>query len=473
MMRSMYSAVSGLKNHQTRMDVIGNNIANVNTTGFKKSRVVFKDSLYQSLQGASRATGDRGGTNPMAIGLGMTLSSVDQIHTPSTTTYTNKTTDLAIDGNGYFVVESAGETFYSRAGNFDFDEWGNFVNTSNGYRVMGWMADKDGIIDTVKECQAIDISNLKSVPPNATTEMHFIGNLNSNIGVNYSLSNDDPPEPIAFVEDGEPIGGEAVITSKDVYDALGNKQTVYFRFFKAAATFDDTIGEKAGVVEDGELSDIKWYCDVSLKSDFSEMAVYDPTTNPDGFDNDPANEVNTVRLTNIEFDDAGYLSSPSKINLVINRDEYNTEDIDFTIDLSRLTQWESKSTAWAEFQDGYTMGSLTSFTIGQDGTIQGVYDNGTTKNLARVALANFQNPSGLMQVGNSLFQVSNNSGDPLIGAPGDEGMGAVLPSSLEMSNVDLSEEFTDMIVTQRGFQANSRIITTSDEMLQELVNLKR
>ena len=158
---------------------------------------------------------------------------------------------------------------------------------------------------------------------------------------------------------------------------------------------------------------------------------------------------------------------------MINRDEYNTEDIDFTIDLSRLTQWESKSTAWAEFQDGYTMGSLTSFTIGQDGTIQGVYDNGTTKNLARVALANFQNPSGLMQVGNSLFQVSNNSGDPLIGAPGDEGMGAVLPSSLEMSNVDLSEEFTDMIVTQRGFQANSRIITTSDEMLQELVNLKR
>ena len=119
------------------------------------------------------------------------------------------------------------------------------------------------------------------------------------------------------------------------------------------------------------------------------------------------------------------------------------------------------------------MGNLTSFTIGQDGTIQGVYDNGTTKNLARVALANFQNPSGLMQVGNSLFQVSNNSGDPLVGAPGDEGMGSIIPSSLEMSNVDLSEEFTDMIVTQRGFQANSRIITTSDEMLQELVNLKR
>lgn len=459
MMRSMYSAVSGLKNHQTRMDVIGNNIANVNTTGFKKSRVVFKDSLYQSLQGASRATGDRGGTNPMAIGLGMTLSSVDQIHTPSTTTYTNKTTDLAIDGNGYFVVESAGETFYSRAGNFDFDEWGNFVNTSNGYRVMGWMADKDGIIDTVKECQAIDISALKSVPPNATTQMRFIGNLNSNIGVNYSLNTDNPPVPIALEENGEPIGGEAVITSKDVYDALGNKQTVYFRYFKAYTDVDT----------DGELDDIKWFCDISLDPEFGgTLAAYDPA-NPDGISGD------TVRLSDdiIHFDPNGYFDGTPNINLVINRDEYDTDPIDFTIDFSRLTQWESKSTAWAEFQDGYTMGSLTSFTIGQDGTIQGVYDNGTTKNLARVALANFQNPSGLTQTGNSLFQVSNNSGDPLIGAPGDEGMGAVLPSSLEMSNVDLSEEFTDMIVTQRGFQANSRIITTSDEMLQELVNLKR
>ena len=153
MMRSMYSAVSGLKNHQSRMDVIGNNIANVNTTGFKKSRVVFKDSLYQSLRGASRATDARGGTNPMAIGLGMTISSVDQIHTPSTTTYTNKTTDLAIDGNGYFVVESGGEIFYSRAGT-DFDEWAILL-TPSGYRVMGWMADETGAINTCRNARLI------------------------------------------------------------------------------------------------------------------------------------------------------------------------------------------------------------------------------------------------------------------------------------------------------------------------------
>jgi len=456
MMRSMYSAVSGLKNHQSRMDVIGNNIANVNTTGFKKSRVVFKDSLYQSLRGASRATDARGGTNPMAIGLGMTISSVDQIHTPSTTTYTNKTTDLAIDGNGYFVVESGGEIFYSRAGNFDFDEWGNFVNTSSGYRVMGWMADETGAINTVQECQAIDISNLKSVAPHTTTQMRFTGNLNSNIAINYSIDDTvTPPVNKALEANGQPVGGESVVTSKDVYDALGNKTTVYFRFFKAktAANYPDS-------------SDVQWFCDISLDPEFSGIAAYD-ASNPDGISG------NTVRLSDIEFDANGYLIGPTSINLVIDRTAYNTDPIDFSIDFSRITQWESKSTAWAEYQDGYTMGNLTSFTIGQDGTIQGVYDNGTTKNLARVALANFQNPSGLMQVGNSLFQVSNNSGDPLVGAPGDEGMGAIIPSSLEMSNVDLSEEFTDMIVTQRGFQANSRIITTSDEMLQELVNLKR
>jgi len=458
MMRSMYSAVTGLRNHQTRMDVIGNNISNVNTTGYKKSRVVFKDSLYQTLRGASRATDARGGTNPMSIGLGMTISSVDQIHTPAPTTYTNKTTDLAIDGNGYFIVQNGGEIFYSRAGNFDFDAEGYFVNTSNGFRVMGWKADDDGYIDTIKDPQAINISDLKTVPPKATTQMRFTGNLNSNITVNYALDTTDPdnPEPKDFDPDNDaPVGGEAVITSKDVYDALGNKHTVYFRFFKAG-DWDDT--NTNGLVDDGELSNIKWYCDISLDPEFADPVGTDIAAN-------------TVRQE-LSFDQGGYLTGPKSINVVIQR-EPETNNIDFDIDLSQLTQWESKSTAWAEYQDGYTTGSLTSFSIGQDGSILGVYDNGTSKNLARVALANFQNPAGLLQAGNSLFQVSNNSGDPLIGAPGDEGMGGLIPGSLEMSNVDLSEEFTDMIVTQRGFQANSRIITTSDEMLQELVNLKR
>ncbi len=463
MMRSMYSAITGLKNHQTRMDVIGNNIANVNTTGYKKSRVVFKDSLYQVLRGASRATGDRGGTNPMAVGLGMTLSSIDQIHTPAPTTYTNKSTDLAIDGNGYFIVNNGGQLFYTRAGNFDFDELGLFVNTSNGFRVQGWMADNQGNIDTTKALQDIDISGLKSVAPKATTEMRFSGNLNSNISVNYYLDTSSTPpqqKPIGLTDTYDPEGGEVVITSKDVYDSLGNKQTVYFRFFKAY-TNTDTSGNLIAPV---------WFCDISLTPNFNGVAVYNPTSSPLG----GTTGASTVRLSNvIGFDNYGKFNGTANVKLEIDRASYGADPIIFTIDFSDLTQWESKSTAWAEYQDGYTMGNLTSFTIGQDGTILGVYDNGTSKNLARVAIANFQNPAGLTQVGSSLFQVSNNSGDPMIGAPGDQGMGALIPGSLEMSNVDLSEEFTDMIVTQRGFQANSRIITTSDEMLQELVNLKR
>ncbi len=454
-MRSMYAGVSGLRNHQTKMDVIGNNIANVNTAGYKKSRVVFQDTLYQSMRGASRPTDARGGTNPMAIGLGMAIASIDQIHTPAPASSTNKASDLAIDGNGYFIVDNGGQRFYTRAGNFDFDKLGNLISLSNGYRVHGWMADEDWNIDTVRSSEPIDIADFKSIPPRATTEMKFTGNLDSNTKVHpdtFNLAADIPDE------------NETVITSKEVYDSLGNKETLYFRFFK----YDVNAGPPANST---------WACDISLDPEFGG-----PTKN--NFDQINITSqtplaipgVDVVRITDLVFDDQGLLPQPTKLsgsNLIIDRSAQGAEDIEFDIDFSHITQWETKSTAWAEYQDGYTMGNLTTYNFGIDGTIQGVYDNGESRNLARVALVNFQNPAGLLQVGASLYQVSNNSGDPLVGAPGDQGMGALIPGSLEMSNVDLSEEFTDMIITQRGFQANSRIITTSDEMLQELVNLKR
>lgn len=447
-MRSMYAGVSGLRNHQTRMDVIGNNIANVNTTGFKKSRVVFQDTLYQSIRGASNPTDARGGTNPMAIGLGMKIASIDQIHTPSPATSTNKISDLAIDGNGYFIVDNGGQKYYTRAGNFDFDKMGNLISMSNGYRVHGWKADEDWNIDTVKASEPIDISAFKSISPRATTKMTFTGNLSSDTAVHeeFDLDNDSPDE------------NDVIITSKEVFDSLGNKEIVYFRFFRYGDTTTDP-------------PQLNWACDISLNPDFDgDMNGLDITEQEDTtFSN-----ADVVRVHSFSFTDGGYLDSPPILsNLEIDRSAVGADNIVFNIDFSSLTQWESKSTAWAEHQDGYTMGNLTSYTIGIDGVIQGIYDNGESRNLARVAIANFQNPAGLLQAGNSLYQVSNNSGDPLVGAPGEQGMGALLPGSLEMSNVDLSEEFTDMIITQRGFQANSRIITTSDEMLQELVNLKR
>lgn len=468
-MRSMYSAVSGLKNHQTRMDVIGNNIANVNTTGFKKSRVVFKDSLYQSLRGASRATDARGGTNPMAIGLGMTISSVDQIHTPAPTTYTNNATDVAIDGGGYFILDNGGQIFYSRAGNFNFDELGNFVNMSNGFRVMGWMAD-EGKINTTRDYEAIDISNLKTVAPKATEQVIFGGNLDSNLPVVADPATESDPNNM-------------VVTCKEIYDSLGNKHLLYFRLSKMGTEqVTAHYTNSSGTAAQQTIDVTRWKCEVSFSPEFPQPAsgsgdltvtqiledvlIFDESGKYPERVYDPGDE-QYYKITDIQ----GFQFPPiCSLTATMTNGAAN---INFEVDFSEITQWEAQSNAEAVYQDGYAMGSLTGYSIGIDGIIQGNYDNGITVDLARLAIANFQNPGGLIQAGGSLFQVSNNSGDPLVGAPGEAGMSSLTPSSLEMSNVDLSEEFTDMIVTQRGFQANSRIITTSDEMLQELVNLKR
>lgn len=475
MMRSMYAGVSGLKNHQTRMDVIGNNIANVNTAGYKKSRVVFKDTLYQTIRGASRATDARGGTNPMGVGLGMTLASIDQIHTPSPTTTTNKLTDMAVDGNGYFIVANGNEEYYTRAGAFDFDEFGNLASTSNGYRVKGWLANNekldstgDWAIDTTGGTVPIDISGFRTVAPKATTSMEFTGNLDSDMAVNSYYTDPTDTDTLEVIDTAtdEPSSDSAVVTSKDIYDSLGNKITVYFRFFKAGTAVD--AGPPAAYTQND------WFCDVSLDPDF-------PANGSGEFVNTGFADGPTIRIgandgsNNIKFTQQGLIdtSGITNVTLAIDRSAYGAEPISCNIDFSQITQYNNKSTAWAETQNGYTKGDLSSYTVGIDGIIKGAYSNGEVRNLARVAIANFQNPAGLLQCGNTMFQVSNNSGDPRIGAPGEEGMGAIIPGSLEMSNVDLSEEFTDMIVTQRGFQANSRIITTSDEMLQELVNLKR
>ncbi|MEN6460456.1 MAG: flagellar hook protein FlgE [Syntrophomonas sp.] len=486
MMRSMYAAISGLKNHQIRMDVIGNNIANVNTAGYKKSRVVFKDTLYQNIRGASQATGSRGGTNPMGVGLGMTLSSIDQIHTPSPATTTNKTTDMAIDGNGYFVLGCGSEEYYSRAGAFDFDKQGLLVNTSNGYQVKGWLADKDTpdaegnwSIDTTKSTQAIDLSNYGSVSPKATTQMNFSGNLDSNLDVPKVGTADIDITKTGTDTQYPTDTDNTVITSKEVYDSLGNKTTLYFRFFKTGTDPGDATATPPVPATN------TWACDICESPNFEKMTKadgtsdYDPTTDFEVVDLSaggvPVGGTKIIRAYNLKFDYTGSIADSTKaqITLPIDRSAAGANNMSVTLDFSQFTQFDAKSTAWAEYQDGFAKGDLTSFNVGIDGTIQGVYSNGISKNLARVAIANFQNPTGLLQKGSSMFQVSNNSGDARIGAPGEEGMGTIIPGSLEMSNVDISEEFTDMIVTQRGFQANSRIITTSDEMLQELVNLKR
>jgi flagellar hook protein FlgE len=453
MMRSLYSGVSGLKTFQTKMDVIGNNIANVNTPGFKKSRVIFKDKLYQSMRGASAPTGERGGTNPMSIGLGMSLGSVDQIHSQAPAAATNRSTDMAIDGNGYFILKNhAGIPVYSRMGAFDFDEQGNL--NADGLIVQGWIADAEknySIDPSPSTIRNINIADYKMTPARSTENVSLAGNLDSSFTPIWGSEGSD-----GFEDENADLS-KAVIAQEDVYDSLGNKQTIYFRLFKAGEVPD-------GVLENDETGS-NWYCDISLDPEFSKTPVVYSTGK------DPTGEV--IRINNLVFDEKGQLKDDPAINLIINRSTVGAEDIKFDVDFSKMTQYNADSTAWVNFQDGVGPGTLSSYDVGSDGVISGVYSNGELRTLARVAVANFQNPAGLAQEGGTLFQVSNNSGEAQIGAPGDKGMGVILPSSLEMSNVDISEEFTDMIITQRGFQANSRIITSSDEMLQELVNLKR
>jgi len=503
----MYSGVSGLKAHQTRMDVIGNNIANVNTNGFKKSRVVFADTLYQNMRYSIPPSDTKGGTNPMGVGLGSQVASVDQIMTSSPTTTTNKTTDMAVSGNGYFIVKDGDEQYFSRVGAFDWDKAYNLVN-SNGYKVQGWMAntdparataDGDFSIDSSGVITALNIADYKEISPRVTKNVILTGNLDSDYAIPQVTNATPPPtqvdiDPAATAAANQqfPAETDEVKTFPiQVYDSLGREQTVYMRFFKVTPTVDGA----------GNATANNWACDISLSPLFDRDSAYDPNTNfttstdlSDAALTDVAavtlNEPNdVVRVYNLQFDSDGNFATPDelfrgKISLTLNQHTFATmpvqttqealsKDVTCTIDLTGVTQYDGTDSIHFDKQDGYAAGSMVKYSVGTDGTIIAVYDNEQTKSIARVALASFDNPSGLQQVGGTMWQTSVNSGNAVIGQPGKEGKGAIVPSALEMSNVDLSEEFTDMIVTERGFQANSRIITTSDEMLQELVNLKR
>ncbi|PKM80848.1 MAG: flagellar hook-basal body protein [Firmicutes bacterium HGW-Firmicutes-14] len=420
MMRSMFSGVSGLRNHQIRMDVIGNNIANVNTVGFKRSRATFRDMLSQNIRGASSPEGGKGGTNPQQVGLGMTLNSIDTIHSQGSSEITGKITDLMVDGDGFFIVGDGSNRFYTRAGNFDFDAAGNLISGS-GMLVQGWMADAAGNIDTAQAITGITIPKGMAILPEATENVTYINNL-------------DAGTPI----DGAGVDG-TVPTTIQAYDSLGNMYNIPALFRKTAAN--------------------TWNFEVpagTLPANITAAVVANPaiTFNADGTFNTPDPPTTTVALT---IDPLVGATSPQTI----------------TVDFTAMTQYANPSNAGMNTQDGYSSGMLTGYAIDKSGVVTGRFSNGFTKELAQVALANFNNPGGLIKVGENMFTESNNSGTVQLGVAGTGGRGEISPGTLEMSNVDLSQEFTDMIITQRGFQANTRIITVSDEMLQELVNLKR
>ncbi|NLK86680.1 MAG: flagellar hook protein FlgE [Clostridiaceae bacterium] len=436
MMRSMFSGVSGLRAHQTRMDVIGNNVANVNTVGFKSGRVTFQEIFSQTLKGASSpdsATG-RGGTNPMQIGLGLGVGAVDTITTRGSLQRTDNPTDMSIEGDGFFICKGgANDTFkFTRAGNFGIDKLGNLV-TGSGLNVYGWQAlktDGSGEFDTEKPIEPINLytdayRNKRIISAKSTSRAQLSGNLDASMEI--------------FTGTGTPPSEQMFSVPMTVYDSLGNDYKVDVQFWKLAATADgsewhweipSSSGEYATTTASGSIS-------------FDAEGIIDPTSLP----TDP-----------VTFE-------PDATT--------GTGSFDVTLDFSKLTAFAADNSVKPQSVDGYPSGSLVSFSVGSDGILTGIYDNGQQQSLGLMAISGFENPAGLQKVGDNMYVPTTNSGDYKAVKAGSNGVGTLNPGTLEMSNVDLSKEFTEMIVTQRGFQANSRIITTSDEMLQELVSLKR
>jgi len=718
MMRAMYSGITGLKNFQTVMDIVGNNIANVNTVGFKASRVTFQTALLQTLKSGRAPQDNVGGTNPMQIGLGSQIASIDKLMTQGSFQNTGKKTDLAIQGDGFFILSDGRGYYYTRAGNFILDTNGTLIQASTGYRVQGWKAVQDpesGLryVDTNQPIGDIVISAGMSMPARATTNMSMEGNLDSTLGpksfalrLNDSTTNTDYDARFWFVRTASDVGTDPFTEDQrytmmvdydkdDVVDAIGyikiNKfgrvVTSGIRDSSPAETGTVTISDNSGdidltntytgkylvVLRDSSSDEVVYKEVVSLTGEkkitlsgldngdydweirpidteklkegsvtisggsgevslsntytgdyilvlkdssdtevyresvhlenedsisldgltlsdgdytfellpplssewtiagdatvvvpntgeprfyesdnpsnflvleyespryLSAVQVYDTLGNPyqlyiefvrlgrlyikSGEIVDP-NTPGAEELKNawawraytstgelitykddtgsdnvngnkyigglINFDESGKLQKyygiyTGKTNLYVNTQrELRTISFDASlsgdstvnidIDLSSVTQFSAPNTANVAWQNGNPQGTLESFAINESGEIIGTFSNGLTDILGKVALAIFNNPAGLQEVGNSLYVPSPNSGLPKIGEPGTGGRGSLIPGALEMSNVDLAEEFTRMIIAQRGFQANARVITTADAILGELVALRR
>jgi len=463
MMRSLYSGVSGMQNHQTRMDVIGNNISNVNTTGFKRGRVNFQDLLSQQMSGAAKPTDELGGVNPKEVGLGMNIASIDTIHTQGSLQTTGVQTDVAIQGNGFFTMKSGEKSYYTRAGNFGVDNEGTLVNPANGMRVQGWMAkDVDGqlILNTSAQNEDLVIPVGTKIEARATTNVNYACNLDKRL-----------PE-IAEGASAADVMKSTWATEFQVYDSFGQEHTLNVSFtrvpgtnnqWQATVNVDPTTAEAAATrvglnTTDGTGNTFI----VNFDNNGTLAGVTDTAGN-----NTPAGGQIMVQVSfNVAGANPGADGAPTRQNFNLNLGEIGSVR-------NTVTQFSEKSSTKAYEQDGFTMGYLENFKIDQSGIITGVYSNGTNRTIGQIAIASFANQGGLEKAGENTYVQSNNSGIANIGVSGVAGKGKLIAGALEMSNVDLTEQFTDMIVTQRGFQASSKTIQTSDTMLDTVLNLKR
>lgn len=407
-MRALFSGVTGIRSHQMRMDVIGNNIANVNTIGFKGSRVTFQDVFSQTLSSGSAQSA------PQQIGLGVGIGSTDLYQGAGSPQLTGRELDLAIEGSGMFVLKGGdGMNVYTRVGNFDWDAEGYLVNPGTGARVQGWSADINGQFGTLDAAGLGSIQLMRGAVGLAqpTQSASLGGNLDAGAAKDTEFR-----------------------TTLTAYDALGRPHSVAVVFTKGS---------------DAKTWDWKPEGDAALGLTGSGTLTF----GPDGI-LDPASFTGDITLTPPDA------AAAQTIKL-------NFEGI------TQAYAGQEGSSVLVRKADGYPMGTLEAVSIDPTGLVYGVFSNGARRPMAQVAVANFANTAGLLKLGSSTFGESPSSGAPMVGAPGTGGRGRLVPGNLEMSNVDLSTEFTNMIMTQRGFQASTKIISAADEMLQDLVNLRR
>jgi len=450
MMRSLFAGVAGLRNHQVRMDVIGNNIANVNTVAFKAGRVTFKEGFAQLLQGASRPPGDHGGINPIQVGLGMQIGSIDQMFTQGNIETTGVTTDLAIQGDAFFVVAKGNEHFYTRSGNFQLDADGRLVSPTNGFVVQGRMAVNGVLQDGITD---IRLPFGQTTAANPTSRVAISGNLDAAATPVIVDHETDPPTIADASFDPLDPDNAAILAHPD------NKKSIVY----SSITVYDSLGARH------ELKLVTW------KTSESAWAFKIDDRDLNALDDGGVSTLEVDGSNVFEFDSKGLLQNTS--TPTIRFTPVGADPVEITLDpglgTTGLSHFASSTTTVLRDQDGYTMGTLQNYSIDRTGMVTGAFTNGTLVQLGQIVLADFNNPGGLIRVGDNMYGVSGNSGGAVLGFALEGTQSFVTSGALEMSNVDLAQEFTNMIVSQRGFQANSRVITNSDEMLQEVVNLKR
>ncbi len=472
MMRSLYSGVSGLQNHQTRMDVIGNNVSNVNTTGFKRGRVNFQDMISQQLSGSAKPTEEKGGVNPKEVGLGMTVAAIDTVFTQGNLQSTGVSTDVAIQGNGFFLEKNGEKSYYTRAGAFGLDRDGTLVNPANGFKVQGWMAreiDGEMVLRTSASTEDLTIPVGSKDPAKATQNVNFACNLNKNTPVMQ--------DPAAATEAERAKATWA--TEFKIYDSFGNAHNLTVNFVRVP---DEPNQWDATVVVDpdnAEFTDTRVGIGTTDGTNTNSFRVQ--------FDNTGTlQSVNVPTIPGMNSNESGEIILRASFNVPEsnevtnaegrtgpNRQEFNINLGTIGSQINTITQSASSSSTKAFYQDGYTMGYLENFKIDSSGVITGVYSNGTNRTIAQLAMATFTNQGGLEKAGDNTYVESINSGTANIGVSGIAGKGTLLAGALEMSNVDLSEQMTDMIVTQRGFQSNAKTIQTADTLLETVLSLKR